>query len=927
MAIQFLNTVAVDTNVLYVDTTNNRVGIGTDNPGGLLHVSSGTSGDAVVIIESDTDNSNENDNPHVELRQDGGGIKAKLGIEGNAGNTYSNSVANATYLGTVFEQPLQFITGNTGGVQTAKMTIQPNNGNVGIGTTNPGSKLHIQNSTGGSGGYLKVTDAVYGGDVRFGMADGVDNDAVLGVWTNNNVKIYTNSSERMRIDSSGNVGIGTATPGAKLEINDASSPKIRFGRDSSYYWDIGHTSSDFQIQSQTGGTIMHLNYDGNVGIGTTGPSEKLEVVGNIQVSGTYPIIKFSDYNNNPDFSLIGANGKFIVYDATNNLDRFLIDSSGNVGIGTSSPSASLSIDKTNVNQHRALDLENDSITYSMYVDQDNIGTDSWSLFDTTNSQTALRYLPSASGYWQFYTNNTERMRINSSGNVGIGTTSPDDMLEVYGSSPNIRVTNTAETDAGIVFTDAQAGTGQMAAIKFNSSDEKLKFFVNDETSQRMVIDTAGNVGIGTNIPNEKLDVRGKVYIESQGVDWNETTPGLVRGALHFDPVGTGSDNTGNAITFGASDSSAGTNANAGIYTRSDATYGTKMYFATTDQYATGSKTRMMIDYNGNVGIGTTSPIGNFNIFGGTGDTTTQDVVQTFTRTSSTGNVLAAKLKLVEGTSTTHGDLKFQVKTTASSAESDAYYTDAITIKGNSANVGIGTTSPLYKLDVNGSLHSSNITVADGMYHESDTNTYINFLPDTIQMATAGSVRAYITSTGNVGIGTTSPSARLNVSGGDMTVDNTSTVYLRLNATNTSNPSVIIQATQPNGSSSPPMGELRWDNNPGATGVKLVYYSGYTENSLKLDGSNFIVINTGQERMRINSSGNVGIGTTGPSSKLQVNGGVQLANDYAPPSASKVGTFRYRSASTGMGTYASYVDMCMQTGTSTYAWVNIVTNSW
>lgn len=111
MAIQFLNTVAVDTNVLYVDTTNNRVGIGTTLPDGLLHVSSGTSGDAVVVIESDTDNSNENDNPHVELRQDGGGIKAKLGIEGNAGNTYSNSVANATYLGTVFEQSLQFITG------------------------------------------------------------------------------------------------------------------------------------------------------------------------------------------------------------------------------------------------------------------------------------------------------------------------------------------------------------------------------------------------------------------------------------------------------------------------------------------------------------------------------------------------------------------------------------------------------------------------------------------------------------------------------------------------------------------------------------------------------------------------------------------------------------------------------------------------
>ena len=81
------------------------------------------------------------------------------------------------------------------------------------------------------------------------------------------------------------------------------------------------------------------------------------------------------------------------------------------------------------------------------------------------------------------------------------------------------------------------------------------------------------------------------------------------------------------------------------------------------------------------------------------------------------------------------------------------------------NVGIGTSSPGYKLDVNGALHSSNITVADGMYHESDTNTYINFLPDTIQMATAGSVRAYITSTGNVGIGTTNPgSYKLKVAG-------------------------------------------------------------------------------------------------------------------------------------------------------------------
>jgi hypothetical protein len=66
----------------------------------------------------------------------------------------------------------------------------------------------------------------------------------------------------------------------------------------------------------------------------------------------------------------------------------------------------------------------------------------------------------------------------------------------------------------------------------------------------------------------------------------------------------------------------------------------------------------------------------------------------------------------------------------------------------------------------------------------------------------------------------------------------------------------------------------------------------------------------------------GIGTSTPNSMLQVNGGVQLANDTDTASASKVGTLRYYTSGNN-----SYVDMCMQTGASTYAWVNIVQNSW
>jgi len=71
-----------------------------------------------------------------------------------------------------------------------------------------------------------------------------------------------------------------------------------------------------------------------------------------------------------------------------------------------------------------------------------------------------------------------------------------------------------------------------------------------------------------------------------------------------------------------------------------------------------------------------------------------------------------------------------------------------------------------------------------------------------------------------------------------------------------------------------------------------------------------------------TGGNVGIGTTTPTSTLQVNGGVQVADDSDIASANKVGTLRYRADVNN-----SYVDMCMQTGASTYEWINIVQNNW
>ena len=115
------------------------------------------------------------------------------------------------------------------------------------------------------------------------------------------------------------------------------------------------------------------------------------------------------------------------------------------------------------------------------------------------------------------------------GAIGVGINPPREAIEVLGASSNIAITNTAETDAGIIFRDSGGIASQAASIKFNSSDQKLKFFVNDEVAQRMVIDTNGYVGINTTNPNVPLDVE----VSDTGAAFND-------GAAQFSNITTAS---------------------------------------------------------------------------------------------------------------------------------------------------------------------------------------------------------------------------------------------------------------------------------------------------------------------------------------------------------------------------------------------------
>ena len=142
---------------------------------------------------------------------------------------------------------------------------------------------------------------------------------------------------------------------------------------------------------------------------------------------------------------------------------------------------------------------------------------------------------------------------------------------------NIFLTDAGSIRAKLILNSSDRDNVELRAESLGST---MKFFtvgteaLGLDASQNATF--AGNITIGSPVHGAgALKTAGQVYIEHQGVNWNETSPGTTRGSIHMDPVGSGGNNTGNAITFGASDHSGGTVGDAGIYVRSDGSYGTK----------------------------------------------------------------------------------------------------------------------------------------------------------------------------------------------------------------------------------------------------------------------------------------------------------------------------------------------------------------
>ena len=625
-----------------VDAVNHRVGIGENNPSSKLHVTN--AGDPNVLFKNSGNDSLDRNNTLSFRYSDGEGAFVKA-------TRPSNGAASSTYLAF-----------GAGG--SAEQVRIASDGNVGIGTETPTTKLEVigditiskQNAVielrdpdssdanyqlKNSNGSFSIRDVtnnqvkiaagsvvtiypnlnanngldVMGtitGDGNLDIADGIrhygDTNTSISFPAADTITAETDGTERLRITSTGNVGIGTDAPISLLDIlidNGAGDPRIRFdqtqddpfielnrwtGTGTGYYGirarsRLGDLTLEFAnsattVGSHTYSAKLRIQSNGFVGIGTDTPAHKLDVIGgNIRIGKT-------------------SNGKYIAENSSGQ-SKVVIDSSGvsylnggNVGIGTDSPSEKLhvyttsgsdvkvKIENTATDSYPTLRLTNDARSYDLQIDG---ATDSFRIWDGTAS--------------------AQRFTIKSDGNVGIGTNNPLTKLHVTGQGVISTDSATQPNDYATLLLGERAAGDSIASLEFryNANDFSSKidgrngqFAVwaswNSSSSDRILVDGTSTTEYITLKPGGTVDVIKAEYNTS-----NATSHVYFGGTAHLRRVDTA--NEGGDIRFARAVDNAD---HYSIDVYGNSTTNPRLRIVN----VTASREDFHVSHTGNIGIGT-----------------------------------------------------------------------------------------------------------------------------------------------------------------------------------------------------------------------------------------------------------------------------------------------------------------------------------
>jgi hypothetical protein len=941
----------------YMDNTGN-LWFGNTTNFGILGIKTGTGAVAInstanAAPKADLDifsASGSSSNPKLYFSKEGvPGVGMTFGEINFYGTVIATNAARIVATNNAFlnDGSFDFYVGNNAG--TRALTIA-NTGNVGIGTTSPYAKLSVVGETVSS--YFTATSTTANGFAGALGSASLPTHSFVG---DSNTGIYSSGADIINFSAGGTnqftLGTGNAVflqPIQALSLGSASLPRFSFNTDSNT--GIFSSGADTLNITTGGATSTTFTSTGFVGIGTTSPYAKLSVVGET-VSSYFTATSTTATTSIAGTLSVGSTtpASSALFSVGTSSPLLHIDkTSGRVGIGTSAPSQALDVQGDiflkagnvirfgassgggladasgnvylNMNTNGGIPYFTNNISGlsllgpNLWLDSGSIAQVATRFYITTTADSQIAQITRARAsqtgdLLQFQDSSANVMSVfNKSGFLGIGTTSPYARLSVVGETVSSYFTATSTTATSTFNGGFAVGTGispsglvydrSTGRVGISTASPSALFTIN--STAPFTVTSAGVITGGAGVTSVIGDV---AFSGSGGVYGNAGTLNLggnssdviIYPQNHTDTSGTIEPIlVGNGASF-APTSGTGVynfmslnpviNQTGGANGVTRGIYINPTLTSATDFRAIETTKGNVIfgSTSGNVGIGTTSPYAKLSVVGET-------VSSYFTATSTTATSTFMG-GITIGTTTPSQTTMLNVLswfTTGPSVLIEQIGASNSNIQQRHARGSVGAPTALLSGDQIGKFtysgygttgYANNATaqiqaVAGENFTDSAQGTYFKFLTTPIGSITAAEVMR-IDTTGNVGIGTTSPYARLSVAGETVSSYFTAT---STTATSTFGGFIDVNGTGTNATST--IASNLWVKGTLRAAVSyvgdLIFANDFrfTEGDLSAPMQTLNLKNQfGSTTITFLDNGNVGIGTTTPDHMLTVAGDI------------------------------------------------------